>query len=730
MEYLKRLIASRNRISTQLYLAFGGAVMLTLAASLVGWFSFNHLGDVQSRVNEGSVPEMAAASAVARHAGVLVAAAPNVAVATTTEEFTHTSLEIVHAHEDFEEQVAGLEQTDSDPVVVGRIRGHADALIANIEALENETAGVFSLIAQRDVAQTELTEIRIDIGTALAPALDNQLFYTLTGYRSLLDEPAGRTEYFSEDEIIHYRRLSELQGDVNIATELLANTFTLSDPSLIEPLRERFEAALARIERNLAPLEGTAFHIETGRAFERLTELGAGENNVFDLFAAELTIHERQDALLAENRDISVRMTAEVDVLIADAEASVQEATLGAEQAMRTGLILLLAISVLSVIGAIMIVVLFVRRVLLRRIGMVSDWMRGMAQGDLETTVDVGGRDEVHEMAEALEVFRRHALEVQRLNLVEQLAEELQGKNDELEAVLEQLRQAQDQIVTREKLAALGELTAGVAHEIRNPLNFVRNFSEASGELVEELKEVLEEEGVELNEEQRDLVEEITGDLVSNVERILSHGKRADRIVNDMLQMGRGSDEWRPTEINGLLEQHAQLAYHAARGTNQEFVLDIQHDFDPEVGEIDAIPQDLGRVFLNMVNNGGYATHERRLAEEAAGSGGYAPVLTLITKKLDDRIEVRIRDNGTGMTPEVIEKVFNPFFTTKPTDQGTGLGLAISADIVRRHGGNISVESEPGTGTDMIVTLPLERPPDGEDAPVAEAEPAEEEVPA
>ena len=716
MSHLRRLLASRSRISTQLYLAFGGAVLLTLAASMVGWFSFNRVGEVQSNVNEGSVPEMASAFGVARYSGVLVAAAPNLTVAATPEEFSQISLDIDAAYAAFEEQLGILEQTDSNPARVARIRDHADTLIANIHSLESETAGVFALIALRESLQVELTDIRSRLGTALAPALDNQLFYVLTGYGNIADPPADRVEHFSEAEFIHYRRLSELQGDVNIATELLANAFTLSDPSLIEPLRERFEATINRINRNLPPLEGTAFHYESASVFERLTELGSGEESVFDLFASELTIELRQEQLLNQNRDVSVELVGEVDGLISAARASVQEATRGSSQAMRTGLILLLAISVISVASTVMIVVLFVRRVLLRRVGMVSDWMRSMAQGDLETTVEVGGRDEVAEMAAALEVFRRHALEVQRLNLVEQLAEELQGKNDELESVLDQLQKAQDQIVTREKLAALGELTAGVAHEIRNPLNFVRNFSEASGDLVEELKEILEEEGVELTDEQRGLVTEITGDLVDNVERIRSHGLRADRIVNDMLQMGRGSQEWRATDINGLLEQHAQLAYHSARGTKQEFQLDIKHELDPEIGEIEVIPQDLGRVFLNMVSNACHATHERRMStgDGSIGLGKYMPTLTLISRRDDDQIEIRIRDNGMGMPPDVIDKIFNPFFTTKPTDQGTGLGLAISSDIVRRHGGHISVESEPGEGTDMIIDLPLERPADAE----------------
>ena len=276
----------------------------------------------------------------------------------------------------------------------------------------------------------------------------------------------------------------------------------------------------------------------------------------------------------------------------------------------------------------------------------------------------------------------------------------------------------------REKLAALGELTAGVAHEIRNPLNFVKNFSEASGDLVEELKEILEEEGVELSEEQRGYVDDITGDLVSNVERIRSHGERADRIVSDMLQMGRGGQELLPTDINALLEEHARLAYHSARGTNQEFQLDIKEEFDPEVGELEVVPQDLGRVFLNMVNNAGYAAHERRMSigDGSIGIGKFMPTLTLRTQRDGDMVEIRIIDNGIGMAPDVIEKIFNPFFTTKPTDQGTGLGLAISADIIRRHGGSIRVESEPGEGTSMIIDLPVERPADVAETP--------EEVPA
>ena len=219
-------------------------------------------------------------------------------------------------------------------------------------------------------------------------------------------------------------------------------------------------------------------------------------------------------------------LVAEVDGLVVEARASAQSATQSATQAILTGRTLLLAISAISVGGAFLIAWLLVGRVLLRRIGMVSEWMRRMADGDLEVSVEVGGNDEVTDMATALEVFRRHAVEVQRLNLVEKLAEDLQGKNGELEQALVDLQQAQDQIVAQQKLASLGELTAGVAHEIRNPLNFVKNFSESSAELITEMQELLEEEGDEIDAKQRDLIREITEDLTTNLERIRNHSDR------------------------------------------------------------------------------------------------------------------------------------------------------------------------------------------------------------
>ena len=711
-ERLRQILRMRSRISTQIYLGIGGAVALTVAASLVGWFSFNRVGDAQRVVNEGSVPELTASFGVAQFSGNLVAAAPRLISATTQEEFEQVSASINKDQESFELQLAILEQRGTEAERFQRIRTHADTLTFNIEAIEDEMSNYFVLVESRELLREELVILRSNLENELIPAIDDQLFYTITGYR-VLGEPPDATEiHFTETEFSNYRYLSELLSDTNIATELLANAFTISDPSLLEPLRERFEAVANRIQRNLAPLENTSYHAELQPIFSRLFEIGEGRMSGFNVLEQELRLLQRQNSLTALNRDIAIDLVQEVDGLVAASQESSQIATGASSQAILTGRSLLLTISAISVGGALLIAWLFVGRVLLRRLRQLSERMVHMASGDLESAVEIDGKDEIAEMASALEVFRRHALEVQRLNLVEKLAEELQGKNEQLEVVLDDLQRAQNQIVMREKLAALGELTAGVAHEIRNPLNFVKNFAEASEELLEELTETLDEsEEGKLDKKQMSLIQEISEDLNSNLGRIRNHGNRANRIVESMLSMGRGTTDRQMANINDLVEEHTRLAYHSARATDPNFQLDLQQELDPNMGQVEVVPQDLGRVFLNMVHNACYATDQRRRKlEEEGSSERYFPTVLVTSLRKEETAVVTIRDNGTGMPQEVIEKIFNPFFTTKPTDQGTGLGLAISNDIIRSHGGSIRVESEDGEYTLMTVELPLVTP--------------------
>ncbi len=714
IDLIKGLVETRYRISTQLYLGIGGAVALVIAASLVGWFSFNQVGDVQRRVNEGRVPEMVAAFRVAQFSNSLVAAAPRLTSAVSTEDFASVAASIDESHAALEQQLAVLEQADAaGDERFARIRDRADALISNVNAVKDGMSESFELNRESDQLRVQLTAVRSQLDSILGPLIDEQIFYTITGHRVLGEEPAPREEHFSEEVFYRYYHLSLLQANANVATDILANSYVVSDASLVEPLKERFESAQSRIERSLFALADTPFYAELSPEFGELFSL----ESVLELRARQLRLVQHQNGLLESNSDLANQLLSEVEGLVSASSDSVQEATQASTQAIFTGRLLLLAIGLISIVGALVIVWLFVGRVVVSRIEMLSGWMRSMAGGDLETQVQIGGRDEVAEMAAALEVFRRHALEVQRLNLVEKLADELQGKNDELESVLADLRKAQDQIVMREKLAALGELTAGVAHEIKNPLNFVKNFSESSADLLEELREVLGENGGEISEDDRDLIEEISDDLTGNLERIRTHGERANRIVHDMLSMGRGAGGMQPTDLNNLLDEHARLAYHSKRAADTEFQLDLKQDLDPEMGEVEVIPQDMGRVFLNMVSNACDATDERRRAlEEADGSTDYNPTVWLSTKRDEENAEIRIRDNGAGIPPDVIEKIFNPFFTTKPTDKGTGLGLAMSSDIVRRRGGTIRVDSQVGEYTEMIIEFPLEAVSIEEDA--------------
>jgi GAF domain-containing protein len=282
------------------------------------------------------------------------------------------------------------------------------------------------------------------------------------------------------------------------------------------------------------------------------------------------------------------------------------------------------------------------------------------------------------------------------------LFDSVEARTRELAKSLEELRTAQDRLVQTQKLASLGQLTAGIAHEIKNPLNFVNNFSALSAELTDELNDVLKPAA--LNDKLRQEVDELTRLLKDNLEKVVQHGKRADSIVKNMLLHSReGSGEHRPTEINALLDESLNLAYHGARAEKREFNVTLQRDFDETAGAVDLFPQEITRAFLNLISNGFYAANKRK---REVGSG-FEPVLHAATRDLGDSVEIRIRDNGTGIPAEVKEKMFNPFFTTKPAGEGTGLGLSMSHDIiVKQHGGTIDVDTEPGEYTEFRIVLP------------------------
>ena len=287
--------------------------------------------------------------------------------------------------------------------------------------------------------------------------------------------------------------------------------------------------------------------------------------------------------------------------------------------------------------------------------------------------------------------------------LLEETIEELEQKRKAIEETnvalqhsLEELKAAQAQLIQSEKMASLGELTAGIAHEIQNPLNFVNNFSDVSTELVDEMNEEMEKGNLED-------AKQIAQDLKQNLEKISHHGKRAGDIVKGMLQHSRSSSGQKElTDINALADEYLRLAYHGLRAKDKTFNAAMKTDYDESIGLIKIITQDIGRVVLNLITNAFYAVSERKKQQTEI----YEPVVSVKTKKLNDRIEIMVKDNGTGIPQKALDKIFQPFFTTKPTGQGTGLGLSLSYDIVKAHGGELKVETKENEGTTFIIQLP------------------------
>jgi two-component system NtrC family sensor kinase len=284
----------------------------------------------------------------------------------------------------------------------------------------------------------------------------------------------------------------------------------------------------------------------------------------------------------------------------------------------------------------------------------------------------------------------------QALNHQKYLQEEVNRQTAEIRTTLDNLKATQHQLIQSEKMASLGELTAGIAHEIQNPLNFVNNFSDVNAELIDEARQEMDKGNVSE-------AKKILNDIKENEQKIKHHGNRADAIVKGMLQHSRNSSGVKePTDINALADEYLRLAYHGLRAKNNSFNAITKTDYDNSISKINIIPQDIGRVILNLINNAFYAVDEKKKHQ----LNGYEPTVLVSTKKSNGKVEISVKDNGNGIPKKVLDKIFQPFFTTKPTGQGTGLGLSLSYDIVKAHGGELKVETKEGEGSVFVITLP------------------------
>ena len=328
----------------------------------------------------------------------------------------------------------------------------------------------------------------------------------------------------------------------------------------------------------------------------------------------------------------------------------------------------------------------------------VEIWIRRLGMGDLEYRIEPTGRDEISETCRALEALRQSSIKAMQLDTVRRLSEELQAKNENLERTLEELERTQDVLVSRRKISELGSLAAGLAHELRNPLQFVKNFGEEVGALVQELESILPER------EKRSEVDELLYDLKECNERIVRNADRAGHTVDQMDALNSaGSGEFQTVDINGFVVTQARITCRAAAAQIPNLPeVNVDESLNAGDGEMTVVQQEMNRVIANVVLNSCQA-----MAERADTGQDYRPQLTLGTRRETDTVVISIRDNGTGITPEVIDRIFNPFFTTRPGNRYAGLGLSISHDIVRAHGGTLSVDSEPGNFTEIAIRLPV-----------------------
>ena len=426
-------------------------------------------------------------------------------------------------------------------------------------------------------------------------------------------------------------------------------------------------------------------------------ELGE-RDGIFTVRGQQLALRAQAERFALAFEQSDAALAGSVDLLLDEARAESSAQLDAAVRSFDQGRVLLAIISVASVALATVAAWVWVGNGLVRRLSRLSERMRGMAGGDLETPVPEVGGDEIGELADALEVFRQQALEVQRLNLVEQLYGELREANAELQRM-------QDRLVAQEKLAALGELVSGVAHEISNPLNFVKNFSEGSQELYGELSDMLGNYRDGMSEEDAAMLDDITEELTDSLSRVQSNGGRALAIVERMRGLGVVGGDPVPTDANPLVRRAAQIGCDAFRAEWQDFDVEPVYDLDASVGQVPLVGQDFTEALVNLVSNACYAMRARR---ETGGDAEYVPELRVSSELVDGVVQVRVRDNGTGIPEDVVGHIFNPFFTTREGAMGAGLGLSIAADVARRAGGDLTVETEHGEYTEFTLSVPVE----------------------
>ena len=629
---MRFLVERWRRIGARLYLALGFAVFLTLVSGAVGVYYFEQSGDLNYQVREESFPSLQASWAAAREA----------------ERLRVLGLRLLAEPE------YGLGGLDADSPV--------DSLVESLGRLEialGEVSGVPALASDaRGVG---------DAAHDLAAVIDNLAL----NRDALLGAGASA-------------------AGLRVRLEGLSHLGGSSDAAALSVLRRALQADEVALERLW-----DEFSILHSAGIDPAVAAFGDDQGVFAVRGQQLDLWANIVKLVPTFDVASVTLDDSVSDLLVASRSHSSEVLGSAVSSFDRGRLLLTGISVVSVIAATLAAWLWVGNGMVRRLSRLSERMRGMADGDLETPVPEVGQDEIGELAGALEVFRHQALEVQRLNLVEQLYGELREANAEL-------KRMQARLVAQEKLAALGELVSGVAHEITNPLNFVNNFSAGSLQLYKELSEMLENYRGQMTDDDTALMDDINEELTDSLNRVLSNGGRALAIVERMRGLGVVGGEPVLTNLNSVLRRVAELGCNSFGERSEVFPLQPAFELDLTVGEVPLVEGDSSEAVLSLVSNACYAMW---LKLEDSGNG-YQPVLSVSSHRVDDMVEVRVLDNGPGIADDVVGRIFNPFFSTREGILGAGLGLPIAADVARRLGGDLLVDTVYGEYAEFTIRLP------------------------
>ena len=716
-----RFAGHRFPISLQLYIIFGIFVGLTVLASLLGRYYLIEMDKIQRNITERHIPELSAAIKVGQESVALANIATRLRSASSNREVQEVrTLTDAHSERLSEilQQLEGISGGGEMPVLE-EFKSLTQDLQRNLDKLEK--SALISINVRRVMNKRVSVAVRTarEFDNMLVSRIDDQTFYLDTGWRSLTQKtPASAAARLRNDGVNYYRSLLSLRAQIQTAANIMSEAVQYASFDMLQPLRERFEAALGICERLLASIKDKKFAEVANKKYQVIRVLGAGENTLEDtggeLFAKMGEVYneeQKQEALLRSNEEIVETLSLKTEDLIEEIQDKSSETSEHFSKAIIDGRNMFLAVNIITIIFAFFVGFIMVRKNLIARIKRLSSAMLTMSKGNLKTSLDVSGNDEIADMANSLEVFRKYAYEAQKLELVEKLAEEVQEKNSALESVIAKLKQTQQQVILQEKLASLGQLTSGIAHEIKNPLNFITNFSLVSKDLLEDISREIAEIGKSIDQESREFIEEVLRDLYGNMEKINFHGQRANDIVKGMLQHSRGGDSGGVEEINfhRFLDSTVNLAYQGKRSGSKNFNVDIKKSYADGIDKLKINPQDISRVILNIVTNACDALEEK-VSAKADTKEEFSPTIWIETAKIGQPdkpiLEIKVRDNGPGVPEDLAKKIFDPFFTTKATDKGTGLGLSLSHDIVAKHNGVLKL-TRLDEGTEFAVELPI-----------------------